>query len=403
MSAWLTVVGIGEDGFDGLGREAQTAITNARTIFGGERHISLLPRELGADLHPWPKPFGEGLKALLALRGEPVCVLASGDPMLFGIGATLARDVPVEEMRVLPAPSAFSLAAARLGWALQDTAQLSVHGRPAELVHPHLHHGRQLLILAHDGGSPTAIAALLRKRGFGDSRIAVLEHLGGPLERRIDATAASWQDEEAAPLNVIAVHCQATPQARHISRLAGLPDDAFQHDGQLTKRAVRAATLAHLAPCPGEVLWDVGAGCGSISIEWMRSDAACRAVAVEENAGRQQIIRKNAADFGVPGLQVVAGSAPAALAGLPQPDAVFIGGAVTESGVIETCWNALRPGGRLVANAVTVQSETVLVAWRARVGGDLVRIAISNAEPLGGFDVWRAALPVTLFAARKPL
>ncbi|TDQ84589.1 precorrin-6Y C5,15-methyltransferase (decarboxylating) [Dongia mobilis] len=404
MTVWLTVIGIGEDGLAGLGEAARDALGAARVVFGGQRHLAMLPDSVLAERHPWPSPFTDGLKALLARRGQPVCVLASGDPMLFGVGATLSREVPAAEMRVLPAPSAFSLAAARLGWALQEVAQVSIHGRALELVHPHLHHGARLLVLAHDGSSPAALAALLRARGFGDSRLVVLEHLGGALERRVETTAAAWREDDAvAPLNVIAVQCRADAGVRPMSLLAGLPDAAYRHDGQLTKRDVRAVTLAHLGPCPGELLWDVGAGCGSISIEWMRAHPSCRAIAIEENAGRQGLIRANAAALGVPGLQLVAGSAPGALAGLAEPDAIFIGGGVTEAGLLEACWAALRPGGRLVANAVTLQSETLLVAWRQRLGGDLIRLAVSHAAPLGSFDAWRGALPVTLLSVAKDL
>ncbi|WP_374372124.1 precorrin-6y C5,15-methyltransferase (decarboxylating) subunit CbiE [Dongia sp.] len=402
MAAWLTVIGIGEDGWAGLGETARAALKDAGIVFGGQRHLALLPNEIKAERRSWPSPFADGLRDLLALRGKPVCVLASGDPMLFGVGASLARDVPAGEMRVLPVPSSFSLAASRLGWPLQETAQLSIHGRPIELLHAHFHQGARLLILSHDGSSPAAIAKLLRQRGFGPSEMSVLEHLGGAKERRIDDTAAGWSVAEVAALNIVAVDCRSGAEAQPFSVLAGLPDSAYRHDGQLTKRDVRAVTLARLAPCPGELLWDVGAGCGSIGIEWMRSHPACRAIAIEENAARQELIRENSRQLGVPGLQLVGGAAPHALAGLDSPDAIFIGGGVTEAGVLETCWASLKPGGRLVANAVTVQSEALLVSWREKLGGDLTRVAISQAAALGSFDAWRAALPVTIFVVVKP-
>jgi precorrin-6Y C5,15-methyltransferase (decarboxylating) len=402
MAAWLTVIGIGEDGWAGLGETARAAISGAGIVFGGQRHLAMLPHDLMVERRPWLSPFADGLRELLALRGQPVCVLASGDPMLFGVGASLARDVLATEMRVLPAPSSFTLAAARLGWALQEVTQLSIHGRPIELLHPHFHHGMRLLILSHNGGSPMAIAALLRQRGFGPSQISVLQHLGGEKENRIDGKAADWSIAEVAALNVVAVTCCAGKGAQQLSKLAGLPDSVYRHDGQLTKRDVRAVTLARLAPCPGELLWDVGAGCGSIGIEWMRAHPTCRAIAIEENAGRQAFIRENSRQLGVPGLELVEGAAPDALAGLESPDAIFIGGGVTEAGVLETCWAALKPGGRLVANAVTVQSEALLVSWREKLGGDLTRVAISHAAALGSFDAWRAALPVTILIVTKP-
>ena len=402
MAAWLTVVGIGEDGLDGLGASARAALSGARIIFGGKRHLALLPADHPAERRPWPTPFAEAFDQVLALRGQAVVILASGDPMFYGMGASLSRQLGPDEMRVLPAPSSVSLAAARMGWALQEVEVITIHGRPLSSLNRALHDKARLLVLSEDGFSATHVAELLTKQGFGPSRITVFEHLGGAKERRRDGMASNWQEGETAALNLIAIACIAGPAARSLSTLAGLPDDAFQNDGQLTKRDVRAVTLARLAPRPGELLWDVGAGCGSIGIEWMRAHPACRAIAIEENAGRQQLIRANADALGVPGLDLIAGAAPEALRNLPQPDAIFIGGGVTEPGLLETCWAALKPGGRLVANAVTVQSEVLLIAWQEKIGGDLTRIAVSQAKPLGGFDAWRAALPVTIFTVQKP-
>jgi precorrin-6Y C5,15-methyltransferase (decarboxylating) len=292
--------------------------------------------------------------------------------------------------------------AARLGWPLQDVTLLSVVARPLAAIAAHLHQGQRLLILCNDGGSPSVIAALLRERGFGASRLSVLEHLGGPLERRVDGLAQSWSIDEVAALNLLAVECQADTGVQPLPLTIGLPDDAYQHDGQLTKRDVRAITLARLAPRPGELLWDVGAGCGSIGIEWLRSHPRCRAIAIEANEGRQQLIAHNRDALGVPQLQLVAGEAPEALAGLDFPDAIFIGGGVTVPGVLELCWQALKPGGRLIANAVTLQSEAMLVSFREQHGGELTRIAIAQAQPLGEFDTWRSALPITLLQVHKP-
>jgi precorrin-6Y C5,15-methyltransferase (decarboxylating) len=403
MPAWLTVIGIGEDGFDGLGAGARAALAQARIVFGGSRHLAMLPDAIVAERRQWPSPFEQAFDEVLGLRQQPVCILASGDPMFYGMGASLGRRIPSEEMRIFPAPSSMSLAAARMGWALQDVEIVTVHGRPLSTLNRALHDGARLLILSEDGFSAGNVAGLLAQRGFGPSRIVVFEHLGGTRERRLEGVADSWPHGETAALNLLAVDCVAGPAARSLSTLAGLPDDAYLNDGQLTKRDVRALTLARLAPCPGELLWDVGAGCGSIGIEWMRVHPLCRAIAVEADEGRQGLIRRNAAALGVPGLELGAGAAPAALAGRPQPDAIFIGGGVTEPGVFETCWSALKPGGRLVANAVTVQSEVLLIAWQERVGGDLTRIAVSQAKPLGGFDAWRPALPVTVFAAYKSI
>ncbi len=400
MSPWLTVVGIGEDGFKGLGRNARHALLRASRIIGGQRQLDLLPVCIRGERELWPSPFS--LEPLLARRSEPVCVLASGDPMFYGVGASLARQVAADELLILPAPSSVSLAAARLGWPLQDVVTLSVVARPVAALNAHLASGVRLLVLSNNGQSPAAIAAMLRTSGFGPSRLSVFEHLGGAAERRIDGSAEGWQDLPITALNLIAIDCLADANTPRLSRLAGLPDSAFKHDGQLTKRDVRAMTLARLAPTPGELLWDVGAGSGSIGIEWMRTHPSCRALAIEADAGRQHLIEHNRDALGVPGLHLIRGSAPLALAGLEAPDAIFIGGGVTRDGVLDTCWQHLRPGGRLVANAVTLQSEMTLMNWRAQHGGELTRIHVAQAQPLGEFDTWRQALPITLLEVIKP-
>jgi precorrin-6Y C5,15-methyltransferase (decarboxylating) len=401
MTPWLTVVGVTEDGFKGLGKNARRALMGASRIVGGQRQLDLLPVCIRGERQLWPSPFS--LAPVLEQRGEAVCVLASGDPMFYGVGASLARQVPSEEMLILPAPSSCSLAAARLGWPLQDVVTLSLVARPLAALNAQLFSGVRLLLLSNDGQSPAAVAKLLCERGFGSSRLTVLEHLGGGSERRIANSANAWNDAPIADLNVIAVECLADANTPRLSRLAGLPDSAFQHDGQLTKRDVRAITLARLAPTPGELLWDVGAGCGSIGIEWMRAHPSCRALAIEADDGRQQLIEHNRDALGVPGLQLIRGKAPQALDGLERPDAIFIGGGVTREGVFETCWEHLKPGGRLVANAVTLQSEVALMNWRERFGGELTRIHVAHAQPLGEFDTWRQALPITLLDLVKPL
>ncbi len=400
MTAWLTVVGIGDDGYAGLGRSARRALLDATRIIGARRHLDMLPARLTAAREAWPSPFD--LSGLLATRGAPVCVLASGDPMLFGVGATLARELGADEWRVLPAPSSLSLAAARLGWALQDVGAVSLVGRPLATLARHLLPGRRLFVLSADGRTPATVAAELTARGFGPTRISVFEHLGGPLERRIDGLAHDWRIDETAALNLVALDCVAGADAPRRALTPGLPDDAYRHDGQLTKRDMRALTLGRLAPAPGELLWDVGAGSGSIGIEWMRAHPSCHAIAIESHAERQRYIEHNRDALGVPGLQLVAGRAPAALMGLAPPDAIFIGGGATGAGVLDACWAALKPGGRLVANAVTLQGELALAAWRDAHGGTLTRVSLAHAEPLGRFDTWRQPLPVTLYDVRKP-
>ena len=400
MSPWLTVVGIGEDGFKGLGRNARHALLRATRIIGAQRQLDLLPACIRGERELWPSPFS--LEPVLARRGEPVCVLASGDPMFYGVGASLARQVAAEELLILPAPSSVSLAAARLGWPLQEVVTLSVVARPVAAINAHLASGARLLVLSNDGRSPASIASLLAESGFGPSRLSVFEHLGGVDERRIDGLAEDWQHPCVADLNLVAIDCLGSNETPRLSRLAGLPDSAFKHDGQLTKRDVRAMTLARLAPMPGELLWDVGAGSGSIGIEWMRAHPSCRALAIEADAGRQGLIEHNRDALGVPGLQLIRGKAPDALHGLEAPNAIFIGGGVTRDGVLDTCWQYLRPGGRLVANAVTLQSEMTLMNWRAQHGGELTRIHVAQAQPLGEFDTWRQALPITLLDVVKP-
>lgn len=397
MTPWLSVIGIGEDGLAGVSPAARTLIEGAEVLAGGARHLAMIPPG-AAERLPWPSPFATGVEEILARRGRAVCVLASGDPMWFGIGATLARHVDPAEMTVLPHPGAFSLAAARMLWPLHEAAALTVHGRPIEALALHLRPGARLLVLSEDGRSPSLIADLLRTHGYGDSRMTVFEHLGGAAEARTDAAACDWE-AETADLNTVAVLCRAAPGVRVLSTAPGLPDDAFLHDGQLTKREIRAVTLAALGPLPGAVLWDLGAGCGSIAIEWMR--AGGRAAAVERSAARCGLIARNAAVLGVPGLDIVQGAAPAVL---PEgrPDAVFVGGGCSQPGLLDAAWAALPPGGRMVANAVTAEGEAALLAWRQTHGGALTRLAVSRLGPTGSLHTWHPAMPVTQYAGDKP-
>ena len=401
MSAWLAVVGIGEDGLGGLSGAARALVEGAELLVGGERHLALVP-EGKAERLVWRQPLGDTIELIAARRGQRVVVLASGDPLCYGVGATLQRQFPAAEMLVLPQPSAFSLAAARLVWPLDGCVTLSLHNRPLEALRLHVAPGMRILALTTDGDTPVQVAELLAKSGWGPSAMTVFAHMGGERERRIDATAESWPLGRVAALNTLAIECRPGPAARPLSRLAGLPDDAFEHDGQITKREIRAASLAALAPLPGELLWDVGAGSGSIAIEWLRTSRAARAIAIERDAMRSAVIARNAAALGVPDLRIVQGAAPAALAGLPAPDAIFLGGSVGDGVLWETLWRALKPGGRLVANAVTVEGEAQLGRWHARHGGELTRLAISRAEPVGGFHGWRSLMTVTQLAVAKP-
>ncbi|MFO1142159.1 MAG: precorrin-6y C5,15-methyltransferase (decarboxylating) subunit CbiE [Amaricoccus sp.] len=398
---WLSVVGIGEDGVDGLGAEARRRIAAAEVVFGGRRHLTLAAPLIQGEARAWPSPFDAAMAEVVALRGRQVCVLASGDPFQHGVGATLARRVGTDEMAVVPAPSAFGLAAARLGWSLQDTETISLHGRPVELIRPLLQPGVRILALTSDGTAPGAVARLLAADGFGGSAMRVLESLGGPDEQVRSGTAAEFADADCAALNLVAIEVAAGDGAR-VLPLGGLEDDRFEHDGQITKREVRAVTLAALAPRRGERLWDIGAGAGSVAIEWMLRHPSLAAVAVEVRADRAARMRRNARALGVPGLDVVEGAAPGALAGLPAPDAIFLGGGGTDAGVLDALQGVLAPGGRIVANAVTLEMQSLLIATEARLGGSLVTIAIARAAPVGGMTGWRPAMPVMQWAWVKP-
>jgi precorrin-6Y C5,15-methyltransferase (decarboxylating) len=397
---WLSIVGIGEDGVEGLTPVARGLIADAEIVFGGKRHLELAGALIRGAVRAWPSPFDQAVSEVVAQRGRPVCVLASGDPFFYGVGATLARHIDPGEMLVVPGPSSFSLAAARLGWPLPETTLISLHGRPLDLIRPHLHPGARILALTPDGAGPRALAGLLTDSGFGASRFIVLEALGGPRERIRISRAADFSLSDVDPLNVVALEIEALAGARILPRASGLPDALFEHDGQITKREIRAVTLSSLAPRRGELLWDIGAGSGSVGIEWLLADPSLRAVAVEAKADRAARIRRNAAAFGVPGLEVIEGRAPDALAGLPAPDAIFIGGGAKFS--LDAASGALRSGGRLVVNAVTLQTEALLAASHAVLGGTLVRIALSSAEAVGGETGWRPALPITQWAWTKP-
>jgi len=401
MQKWLSIVGIGEDGLSGVSPIARALIDRAEVLVGGVRHLAMLPPDDAREKLPWTSPIATSIEAIRYRRGRPTCVLASGDPMCYGIGVTLTRSLSVAEMTIVPAPSAFSLACARLGWSLTDVETLSLCGRDPALLHAVCYPGARLLVLSAGQHTPAIVAAQLTQHGFGQSPIIILERLGGAHERRVEGTAASWDAVEVADLHTIAITCIADPGVTGFSRLAGLPDTAYHHDGQLTKREVRAMTLAALAPLPGQLLWDVGAGCGSIAIEWMRSDARCRAIAIEPHPTRLQYIADNAVALGTPNLTIVAGEAPRALKDLPPPDALFIGGGLTTDKLLATCWQALRAGGRLVANAVTVESEQRLLQWHSQWGGELTRVAIQRAAPIGKFLGWKAMAPVTQWAVVK--
>jgi precorrin-6Y C5,15-methyltransferase (decarboxylating) len=402
ISRWLAVIGIGEDGIDGLSRQARALLQGAELVVGGRRHLALAEALTGGERLEWPSPMTSAYPAILARRGRRVAVLASGDPTCFGVASALARLVPAEETICLPVPSAFALARARLGWAAQATETVSFCGRPLAALVPLLQPGACILALSADAATPAAIAALLCVRGFGRSRLHVMEALGGPHERVRSASAEEFALADIHPLNLVAIEARAAPDAPVLPLAGGLPDELFEHDGQITKREIRAVTLSSLAPRRGEMLWDIGCGSGSVGIEWMLRHPANGAVAVDARAERAARAARNAQTLGVPGLRVVTGRAPDALAGLPAPDAVFIGGGGQDAAVAEAAWAALPGGGRLVVNAVTVETEAMLIGLRARLCGTLTRLSVERLDRIGTMHGFRPARTVTQWVAVKP-
>ncbi|MFI5717223.1 precorrin-6y C5,15-methyltransferase (decarboxylating) subunit CbiE [Nocardia sp. NPDC051750] len=400
----IPVIGLGADGWPGLAETSRAALRECAVLLGSDRQLALLPDEVTAHRQAWPSPLLPALPGLLAERdGTRLGVLASGDPMFYGIGTTLARLLGPESLRVLPQPSSASLACARLGWSLPEVSIVSVVGRPLPRLLPELTEGRRVLVLSADAGTPGRVVELLRDNGFGPSQVTVLEQLGGPAERVVSGTAADWREPPGDPLNIVAVAVAGQPGRLRLTRLPGLPDAAYGGDGQLTKSEIRALTLAALAPGPGETLWDIGGGSGSIAIEWCRTHPFCRAVTFETLDRRRDQISGNARALGVPEIdirgeaiaEITAGTVPG------SPDAIFLGGGLTTPGLFDRCWSRLPGGGRLVANAVTAESEALLVSWAGAHGGTLRRFQVYRGEPLGRFTTWRPQLPVTQWSVVK--
>jgi precorrin-6Y C5,15-methyltransferase (decarboxylating) len=392
----VVVVGIGADGWSGLDPVHMSAIASGDVVLGGERQLALLPKGLTVERRPWPSPLRDGLPALLdELRGRRVVALASGDPLVSGIGSTLIELLGPDAVRIIPTLSSVAIARARMGWPAETVEVVRDH----RVVPRHLAPGRRIIVLSADGTTPTKVARLLVEAGYGDSGMTVLTNLGAGDESRTDATAAGWDDTAAPALNLVAITCADGPT---LGWTPGLPDDAFDHDGQITKRDVRASALARLAPVPGELLWDVGAGAGSIAVEWMRTHQTCRAIAVEAREDRAKRIASNAAALGVPGLVVVEGRAPETLTGLDAPDAIFVGGGATEPGLIDACWAALRTGGRLVVHGVTLETERLLAERYAAQGGELTRLHVEHAAPIGSYTGWTPSRAITQWSATKP-
>ena len=410
---WLCVIGIGEDGWDDLSADARDLLYESEIVLGGERHLKMLPKDWEGERIVWSSPIREAVSKIVSWRPEDsasvqkVAIMASGDPLCYGIATKLLRHLPIEEIWIKPALTTFSLMCSRIGWSLPDVETLTIHGRPVEMLHPFVQPGAKLLVLSKGEESPEQAAKLLCERGFGKSIITVLEHLGGRKEKQFSGPADSWNHPEGAALNAMAIECIPESNATILSRIPGLPDEAFFHDGQLTKREIRAVSLSRLMPVVDQVLWDVGAGCGSVAIEWMRTSPRCRAVAIEKSKSRLKLIEQNSQELGVPMLQIISGSAPEVLADLPAPDAVFIGGGLSSGNLLQTCWTALKPGGRLVANAVTLEGEQKLLQWqnenagKSGASGDLTRLSISRAEKIGKFQGWKEMRSVIQLAVIK--
>jgi precorrin-6B C5,15-methyltransferase / cobalt-precorrin-6B C5,C15-methyltransferase len=401
MRTWLTIVGIGEDGWEGLGHRARRAIEQADHVIGSKRTLGMLTK-VKAIQHEWPQPFSAVVEQLKPLTHQRTVMLASGDPMNFGVARKVLEFVPKAEMEIIPHFSAFTLAAAQMGWSLPDCDCITIHGRPAANLEPFIAPDARLLVLTEDGSSVAEACRRLVARGFENSEVTVLENLGGPNQKVTSFLANTMPKQSWSPLNTLAIHCIPSSTAKVWSRLAGLPDDAFVHDGQITKREVRAATLAALNPSPDQTLWDIGAGCGSVAIEWCRSTRGCQAFAIEPDKDRQQMITQNADQLGAARLFIFNGKAPEAYAGLPKPDAIFIGGGISDEGVFEGAWVALRSGGHLVANTVTLEGDRQLITLQENYGGDLVRMDVSTLTNVGDLRALRPRMSVLQWRVQKP-
>ncbi|MEH6402148.1 MAG: precorrin-6y C5,15-methyltransferase (decarboxylating) subunit CbiE [Sneathiella sp.] len=395
MTPWLSIIGVGDDGLEGLNAQARAALNKATLIIGGNRHLAMLPDTDHRPTMSWPSPLIKLVEDVLARKGENICIFATGDPMHFGIGVTFAKRLPAKEMAVYPALSAFSLAASRMGWDLSRTTCMTLHGRPLELLIPNLASGAKIFALSDNGQTPQHVAKLLTDKGFGDSKITVLEHMGGPKEATLSGDAKNWPKNPCQDLNTIAIECLAGRDVKPLSIAPGLPDDAFAHDGQLTKQEVRSATLSALCPRPGQLLWDIGAGSGSIGVEWMRLSPLNHAIAIEHREDRLHLIETNRTELGTPGLKIVSGKAPQVLEGLKAPDAIFIGGGLTVDGVFDACWSTLKSGGILVANVVTIEGEKFAFSLNDKFDATLTRLNFARAQKIGGFTSWKPFRQIT--------
>ena len=401
VKPWLSIVGIGENGLDGITSTAKALISSAEIIIGGKRHLSIIPNN-GQTRLVWPSPLSQLVKQLGDFRGRKTCILATGDPMCYGIGSTLTRSISLKEMTIIPSPSALALACARTGWKHEEVDLVTLHGRPLALIESYLRPRGKLIVLSNDKNTPIELAVHLVERGYEDSHLTVFEHMGGPLEKQFCGYARNWNHPAGATLNTVAVKLSRGKGSFLKTRLPGLSDEAYTNDGQLTKREVRTLTICALEPYPGALLWDVGAGSGAISIEWMRTDRRCKAIAVEQDSKRAALIAENAENLGTPHLKIVNKKAPESLDNLPRPNAIFIGGGITNKGLFEKCWLALREGGCLVCNVVTIEGEAKVFRQQKRFGGSLTRLAVSRLTSIGRVNSWQPLKQVTQWKLCKP-
>ncbi|MCG8507644.1 MAG: precorrin-6y C5,15-methyltransferase (decarboxylating) subunit CbiE [Rhodospirillales bacterium] len=396
---WLQVIGVGDNGWKSLSPEGREALETAEVVIGSERLFVRLSG-LRAECVQWPSPITEVAEVIRTYHGRRVAVVATGDPLWYSVGSLIAKSFASEEVRFHPQLSSFQQAACHMGWALQEVACETIHGRPIELISPLLGDGQRLLLLGENSESPKRVAAFLRQNGFAASGITVLSHLGGVEESRAEGWAENWE-QPVPSFHVLAIECRASgPQKTEAGRVPGLSDDHYEHDGQITKREVRAVTLSKLRPMPGELLWDIGCGAGSVAIEWVRAAPGARAIGVDRDAERLGMARRNASRLGAVKLELIEGDAAEILSQSEDPDAVFFGGGMTME-AIEKAHARLRPHGRLVCNAVTLESETLLANCHDRFGGEMCRIAIDTLSPIGSRRGWRPSMPVTQWSLSK--
>ena len=402
----ISIVGICESGIDSLEPSARKRVRGANVLVGSKRHLQLVPKRIGQTHLLWRANFSQVLPLLRKPKpGERIVILSTGDPLWFGIAERLIKTLGPKAIEIFPNVNAFSLAAARLSWGLSDpmVRTISIHSQPFSAINKEIISGHRLLILSKDGDSPKQIATLLMERGFGESKIAVLEHMGGNKERRVNGTASdNWKKYSFSNLNILAVDCKASTQAVQWSLNPGLPEKAYIHDGKITKRVIRAVTISALEPMPGHVLWDVGSGSGSIAIEWLRSCSSVKAVAIERDKKQLSRIKLNSETLGTPHLKIVEGQAPKIFLKIKEnPQKIFIGGGISSPKIINECIERLLPTGLIIANSVTIESKQKLLRLWKKYGGDLTTLATSSANSIGRYNAFRPAMEVMQWRWQK--